>query len=299
MDIFRHAFFFFNRYRSRIAIGAIIAIAAAVYYMFFHEPQARKRQTISESTGSGRRLNLVEMGTLSPNHQAGVKARLLLRIRKQFDISIRIFIPTLRKSIFDLIDITQPVKQIKQLRANNASNNNGHSNGSSSSSASFSHADAEAQLWEEVKLSSFTMLFVTTYVLCGLTTLLKVQLHVLARAILRGEGPALESLGATGDNADDIVMYARDSALLKKFIEGTFRTMFGAGLQRFADDIRQRLKYLLRDWIVKERMRVDFEDMLQLLNTVRRDFESDFDTLMRSLFCGKPSHREPFVHGSY
>lgn len=274
MDIFRHAFFFFNRYRSRIAIGTIIAIAAAVYYMFFHEPQTRKRQTLAESAGSGRRLNLVEMGTLSPNHQAGLKARLLLRIRKQFDLSIRIFIPTLRKSIFDLIDITQPVKQIKQLRAN---------------ANSSSHMDTEAQLWEEVKLSSFTMLFVSTYVLCGLTTLLKVQLHVLARAILRGEGPALESLGATGDNADDIVMYARDSALLKKFIEGTFRTMFSTGLQRFANDVRQRLQYLLRDWVVKERMRVDFEDMLQLLNTVRRDLESDFDTLMRSLFCGKRS----------
>jgi hypothetical protein len=192
-------------------------------------------------------------------------------------MSIRIFIPTLRKSIFDLIDITQPVKQIKQLRANNSTN----------SSASSSSSDTEAQLWEEVKLSSFTMLFVSTYVLCGLTTLLKVQLHVLARAILRGEGPALESLGATGDNADDIVMYARDSALLKKFIEGTFRTMFSTGLQRFANDVRQRLQYLLRDWVVKERMRVDFEDMLQLLNTVRRDFESDFDTLMRNLFCGK------------
>eukprot|EP01042_Synura_sphagnicola_P033211 gene33211-42670_t len=151
--------------------------------------------------------------------------------------------------------------------------------------ASSSSSDTEAQLWGEVKLSSFTLLFVSTYVLCGLTTLLKVQLHVLARAILRGEGPALESLGATGDNADDIVMYARDSALLKKFIEGTFRTMFSTGLQRFANDVRQRLQYLLRDWVVKERMRVDFEDMLQLLNTVRRNFGSDFDTLMRNLFC--------------
>eukprot|EP01039_Chlorochromonas_danica_P013575 gene13575-15740_t len=256
--------------------------------MFFHEPQARKRQTLAESAGSGRRLNLVEMGTLSPNHQAGLKARLLLRIRKQFDMSIRIFIPTLRKSIFDLIDITQPVKQIKQLRANNSTN---------SSASSSSSSDTEAQLWEEVKLSSFTMLFVSTYVLCGLTTLLKVQLHVLARAILRGEGPALESLGTTGDNADDIVMYARDSALLKIFIEGTFRTMFSTGLQRFANDVRQRLQYLLRDWVVKERMRVDFEDMLQLLNTVRRDFESDFDTLMRNLFCETAPEAVYAYHG--
>jgi hypothetical protein len=60
--------------------------------------------------------------------------------------------------------------------------------------------------------------------------------------------------------------------------------MFSTGSQRFAND---RLHYLLRDRVVKERICVDFEDMLQLLNTVRRDFESDFDTLMRNLFCGK------------
>lgn len=270
--LFRQSIGFFNRYRSRITIGAIIAIAAAVYYTFFYQPSLndkRKASVSSESGRSGRRLDLVEMRTLSSNPQAGLKARLLLRIRKQFDSSIRIFLPTLRKAVFDLIDISQPVRQIKTLRASTVS--------------SLNQMEMEAQLWEEVKISSFTMLFVSTYVLCGLTTVLKVQLHVLARAILRGEGPALESLGASPENAEEAAIYAKDSALLRKLIDGTFRHMFGPGLQRLADLIRSRLQVLLRDWVVKERMRVEFEDILRLLNMVRRDFESDFDPVIRSL----------------
>lgn len=274
--LFRQSIAFFNRYRSRITIGAIIAIAAAVYYTFFYQPSLNDKRNASlssESGRSGRRLDLVEMRTLSSNPQAGLKARLLLRIRKQFDSSIRIFLPTLRKAVFDLIDISQPVRQIKTLRASTVS--------------SLNQMELEAQLWEEVKISSFTMLFVSTYVLCGLTTVLKVQLYVLARAILRGEGPALESLGASPDNAEEAAIYAKDSALLRKLIDGTFRHMFGPGLQRLADLIRSRLQILLRDWVVKERMRVEFEDILRLLNIVRRDFESDFDPVIRSLLYGK------------
>jgi hypothetical protein len=258
-------------------MGAIIALAAAVYFTFFYAPSVSNKESLrredmkAKSTSSNRRLELVELQTVSNSlPKAGLKARLLLRIRKQFDLSIRVFLPTLRKTIFDLIDITQPVRQIKALR--------------SSSPSSENQIDMEAQLWDQVKISSFTMLFLSTYVLCGLTTVLKVQLHVLARAILRGEGPALESLGSTPENAEEAAIFSRDSALLRKLIDGTFRHMFGAGLQRLADLIRSRLQVLLRDWVVKDRMKVEFEDILQLINSIRCDFENDFDSFIRGLF---------------
>ena len=45
------------------------------------------------------------------------KSRLLMRIRRQFDMACAQFIPTLKAKIVEVVDITNAVRQIKEIRA--------------------------------------------------------------------------------------------------------------------------------------------------------------------------------------
>jgi len=192
-----------------------------------------------------------------------MKARLLLRIRKQFDQACKFFVPTLRKRIFDLVDITQSVRKIKALRATGGS----HS------------ANAEIELWEDIKISAFTLLFVSIYLLAAQCSLLRIQLHVLARSIvLSGSNAIMASPGSSDDDS------GFDAHLFKSLIDGTYRHMFGNGLNVFADIIRARMQMLLEAWNVQERVAVNYDDFLQLIQLVRKDLESDFEPFLRSLF---------------
>lgn len=272
MDVIRKTFAFINRYRARLAIAAIFAIVAAVYYNYYHAPKL-----LTEGVTPNERKKKSVVALRSSTNKTGLKARLLVRIRKQFDISCRIFLPTLRKSIFDLVDITQSVRQIKALRSSPVSDTQ----------------DAEARLWEDVKVSSFTLLFVSAYVLSALTTVLRTQLHVLARSLLLEDSSSL--LQGLNDPAVAGSDFPEESVMLRVLIEGTFKQLFGTGLHTFADMVRSRIQDLLRTWTVKEKVRVELDDMLLLVQSMRADLERDFDPFLRTLFIGNTSTYRCFV----
>ncbi|RYH13662.1 hypothetical protein EON65_35100 [archaeon] len=168
--------FLFN-YRNRIVIASIIAILVAIlisYYdtwnplkLFQHHSNERRRRVIGSESSLTARDKAIVGQVPSP----GNRSRLLLRIRRQFDISCRHFLPTLRKKIIDTVDLNGTVKQIKELRQ----------------TGSPGSADLERALWEEIKVASFTLMFMSTYTTVALCTVLKLQLHILARSILQTE----------------------------------------------------------------------------------------------------------------
>ena len=168
---------FIWKHKNKILIGgAICAAGYAAYQHYFPVPpklqedeeEEKRIATVNNMTSGHRDL-------LKP----GQRSRMLLRIRKQFDIAIKQFLPTVRLKIATAVDVSSAIRQIKELRCIKNNNENGGSMKNGQHIASMN----EALLWEEVKVSSLTLLYLSAYMVSAVTVLLRVQLHILGKSI--------------------------------------------------------------------------------------------------------------------
>lgn len=299
---------FLVRNRNKVAIASIVAIVVAIIASFYNplknhflmnEPQAAIDEANNNNRGSERvdsrsqhqqQQQSVQRGNNSYDigRKGNNRSRLLLRVRRQFDSACKHFLPTLRKKIFDLIDINTIVRQIKELR----NTNNGLVNGQQ-------HVDAESQLWEDVKISAFTMHFVTMYMLAAVCTLLKIQLHILARSIalsVSQKNPMASSSvsSSVGNNAYldydagyDEDALSMDNEMFRELIEGTYRHLFNKGLKSLSAMIREIVIRDLADWTVKDKVKVEFEEISDIVKHIRSHVEKDFPRLVKMMFIRK------------
>jgi hypothetical protein len=107
--------------------------------------------------------------------------------------------------------------------------------------------------------------------------LLRIQLHLVARSILMGESLEIPSEDGEFDN----------NQLFRAFIEKTYKQLFGNGLSLFTDHIQSILRPALREWTVKEKFTVDYDEFIGQLSAIRQVIEKDFDVFLRTLFIRK------------
>ena len=173
---------FLWKHKNKILVGgAICAAGYAAYQHYFPLPP-----TVKEDEEEIRIATV--HNTMTSTHRdllkPGQRSRMLLRIRKQFDIAIKQFLPTVRLKIATAVDVSSAIRQIKELRSikNNHENNNGSSSGTMKNGQHIASMN-EALLWEEVKVSSLTLLYLSAYMVSAVTVLLRVQLHILGKSI--------------------------------------------------------------------------------------------------------------------
>ncbi len=287
---------FIVRHRNKVAIASIVAIVMAIIasyytpwkdYFITNEPQSVVDEPRPNKEGISGRSQQQRSGTLNggTSYDVGRKgnnrSRLLLRVRRQFDSACKHFLPTLRKKIFDLIDINSTVRQIKELR---------------NVSTSGQQPDAESQLWENVKISAFTMHFVTMYMLAAVCTLLKIQLHILARSIALSVSQKTQMAAVSSNSGNHYLDYdagydedalSMDNEMFRELIEGTYRHLFNRGLKALATMIREIIIRDLADWTVKDKVKVDFEEVADIIKHVRVSIEKDFPRLIKMMFIRK------------
>lgn len=250
---------FVDRNRTKIIVASVVAVGVTLYLHYsgeLEEPPKENAELVEDRSTSLRLLS--ETRTT----KAANRSRLLLRMRKQFDQTASQFLPTLRIKIVAVVDISGTVKHIKELRRNATSN----------------QEELEVRLWGEIKNASFTMLLVTAYMLSAVCTLLKIQLHILAR-----------SLQQTLEQEDAEVQLNSD--MFRALIEGTYKQLFGSGLRTFTDLVKKRVEADLADWTVKQKLHVEFDELLEVLNTVRINLEADMEGMIKTIFI-----REYFVN---
>jgi hypothetical protein len=158
-------------YRNKIFLTSVLAVILAIIVSYYETwnpllmmPQQSKRR-------GNKLMTVMNNQSIIPSMSTGNRSRVLLRLRRQYDSSCRHFLPTLRKKIFAIVDINATVKQIKELRTVSAPG----------------CLDLERALWEEIKVSSFTLLFVAVYMTTTVCTVLRIQVHILARSILNSD----------------------------------------------------------------------------------------------------------------
>ena len=194
----------------------------------------------------------------------GVRSRLLLRVRRHFDYAGKHFFPTLRLKIVETVDIANAIQQIKQVRL-----------GGLSDKASKS---TEANLWDQVKVSSFVLLFTVAYSVSVVATVLRVQLHILAR-------------NAATYNDENGADTSPSETELKYLIDSTFRYIFNDGLENLTKILRVKVEHALVDWTVREKVSVQFVEFVDIIAYIRKSAEKDMRSFV-DMIVSIPSFSE-------
>jgi hypothetical protein len=278
---------FIKRNPGKLSIIAIVTIIVSVFLKYFNRFPllSYKDEEGTLASRSGKLSRPASNPKLSVLRNAQ-RSRLLLRIRKQYDIACKSFLPTLRKKILETIDINHTIKQIKELRSQVQNSNNPND---------LQLNDAENQLWEDVKISSFSTLFLTIYMVSALTTLLKIQLHVLARSFLhKTDSNSSNSTSSdtthseTSKNDDNLSSGNFDNEMFIMFVEGVYRQLFSNGISFFSNIVTEQVKEDMQEWIVKDKVKVEFEEVKELFEVIRKHIENNkFDEKIKELLLRK------------
>lgn len=269
----RNIFTFLQRNRGRVALTAVIAIIVAISLQNFPLFQPRRRVTEEEPLddfNNRRRVNQTDTNRQRIT-RVGQRSRLIIRIRRQFDATSKQFIPILRRKIIEHIDISHTVEQIKELRSKGATIANGNI------------AQAEALLWDDVKISTFTLLIVSIYMLAGLCSLLRIQLHILARYLLN-HSLDLASLDGSQNNFDTDMFRILTSATYKQF--------FGPGMTYLTMIVREHVTHLLKSWHVSGKLKIEYHELITCFILLRKHIEADFPKLVKIVFIRGGKNKE-------
>ena len=194
---------FLWKYRGRVALGAAAVVAVGAFVILRSRPPltalsvADVEESDDEDDWTGtRRRHRSALSLSAPGSKTLERTRMLLRVRKQYDTAAMQFLRTLKARIDECVDVKHTILQIRALRAGPATGLE-------------DKAEAEARLWEDIKVSSFTYLFVTAYTEIATCLALRIQLHILARS---AKGLSAEAGAASAAAAAEMAAAASASS---------------------------------------------------------------------------------------
>ena len=162
----------------------------------------------------------------------------MARIHEQFEQTLQLFVPTLHIKVVSVVDVSSTIARIKELRASRPE----------------SGVDEEA-LWEEIKVNTFALVLVCAYSLCALSVLLKIQLHIIASS-------NVASAPSPSDGSEG-----------KRVFEGTYAFFYDKGIEALYLRLLPIVRDKLSSWRVKEKLGVDYAELVRVLADMRRELE--------------------------
>ena len=254
--MFKQAREFVWNHRGKLVLTTTVAIAGIAYCLFFGSATLKKREQLDAdvmelehkegSTEDDRSIQHIAM-------KQGVRSRLLLRVRRHFDFAGKHLFPTLRIKLLEAVDISNAIQQIKQIRLGGL--------------VDMTAKSTEANLWDQIKISSFVMLFSACYGTSIVTMILKLQLHILAK-------------NASIYSDDDNGTSSPSEKELKYLIDSTFKYVYGDGLKKLTDLLRVKVSSALVDWTVREKSSVQFVEFVDCVSYIRKSVEKDMKTFV-------------------
>jgi len=223
---------------------------------------------------------------------AAHRSRILLRVRKEFAVQAMQFLPLLHAKIVRVVDFDHAYDQLRELKRRRTAERNGEEGGDDVINSGKLDSN---QLWEQIKDSSFTYLFVTAYIGSVLCTLLRIQLHIQARAMTNAgasaSAAAWTATGAgAGDSSSEDFFDRMDSDVLKQLVNSTYTPLFGEGLRNLTAMVRSHVTRELSDWLVCDtNIMVEYAQLAERLSKIRKSCEASFPQLLASMRLLPPS----------
>jgi hypothetical protein len=258
---------FVNRNRTKLLVATVVAVGAAAYihYTWDQGTNSATELTDEEIEIENGRRSVRLLSSESQLTKSARRTRLLLRVRRQFEVAASQFLPTLRVKIIEVVDINAVVRHIKELRTRATENKD----------------ELEIMLWNEIKNSSFSMLIVSAYMISAVCTLLQIQLHILARSLFQSQ---IDSDSESNTEAQ------LNGAKFRALIEGTYKQLFGPGLTAFAEKVKRSVALHFSDWTVKGKLNVEYDELVLALSSLRVKIESDKSELIKTIFLRKATY---------
>eukprot|EP01041_Mallomonas_annulata_P002731 gene2731-5379_t len=246
------------KHRTKLAIGAVFIGGAVAYYEVSRLPvESEIEVDRSKEKKPFKRRNI----------DNATRVSILCRIRKENESAMKYFLSTFRSKLNEVIDVSSLIRSLKDLRDNQNLPNK---------------SDLEAELWENIKVSAFTIVFVSSYLLSTLSVLLLVQLHML--------GSHSPSISVATDNTTNTSTESNIPSssghlidIFPAIISKSYKRLLNDGLLQLSQSVREKVQYHLQDWKVQQKLEVDFHELIQMMVVIRRDIEADLDGLIRQL----------------
>ena len=189
----------------------------------------------------------------------------LSRIHTLFDKVIRILIPIIRAKVNDTIDVNSAIRKIKELRCEFKSEVTDDDEDQVVEDE-YDRTDmriTEAMLWEEVKVSSLTLLFVSTYLVSAVTVVLRMYLHRMRNTTTVFAHRRDVSSVDTGVDTNDLLADTSNDHLLDQhqleqlvqaLLDGPFKHFFDQGIETLTRDIQQQVVLTFAGWNVQDKV---------------------------------------------
>jgi hypothetical protein len=259
---------FVSRHRRTIAVTAAAAAAAGLLY--------RARGVMLELEAERRQAKFRQ----SEEQRRGVY---LDRARGECRAAIQNFLPTLRKRLFLVVDVNAPVRELKALRSSAQHHSRAHDSEADEGSGSVSAAEdpREAELWDSVKVLSFTRLLVGVYAFNTLNLMLRLQLHVLGRYSFEESKEVVSELGTgrAAAAAGGCPFFQRPGAISMEarhlILSSTYEYLLGDGLLALAADLQGVVERCMAEWHCQTKLEISRDQLLAMLTRIRVQAEGD------------------------
>ena len=245
------------KHRGKVALAAAAVVATGVFI-------STTTWSNTENNNKEKQTNQIAPPIDESKLEQSMRKKLLL-IRQQLETSSSQILPTLRLKITQVVDVLQTIKLIKELRLNNKN---------TSITTNTTTDMNENELWEEIKVLSFTLWFVSIYLTCAISILLRIQLFLLAKS---------DHINLNIDQLNNI-------------ISRTYTHIFDYGIQHITDLTRAYVTKQLIDWTVRENTSVTYEELNGFVYKVRHYIEVECKDLITTLIIGKLSYTYNIIY---
>ena len=254
--------------RAKIAATAVVAVGVTLYATY---TTSSRPVYVRESSQN----NKNEKNSIKPSM---MRSRLLLRLRKMFEVNALKIFPTLNVCINKIVDIDSALRAIREFRKLKKENSDSLEYTENNNPEAGNDDDKESFLWEELKIQAFTILYVTAYMLSVTCVLLRIQLHLLGRYTKKKDISSTNAFNTSADNSYDSINF-------EALIRNTYEYLLDAGLSNFAGKVRIAVVDNVRNWVPngKKAKRLTFAELYEMNKSIRATIETDMALLVKSM----------------
>ena len=72
--------------------------------------------------------------------------------------------------------------------------------------------------------------------------------------------------------------------MFRALIDGTYGQLFGAGIANLNQIVRSVIAEEMSSWGVKEKVRVEYDELLQMIRTIKQRIDQKLDEIIKQLF---------------
>ena len=254
--------------RAKIAATAVVAVGVTLYATYTTSNKPVYARGSSQD-------NKNEKNTIKPSM---MRSRLLLRLRKMFEVNALKIFPTLNVCINKIVDIDSALRAIREFRKHKKDNADGLAYTENNNPEAGNDDDKESFLWEELKIQAFTILYVTAYMLSITCVLLRIQLHLFGRYTKKKDISSINAFNTNSDNNYDSINF-------DVLMRNTYEYLLHTGLSNFAAKVRSVVMDNIRNWVPngKSAKRLTFAELYEMNKSIRATIETDMALLVTSM----------------